>query len=125
MIIGIGTDLVAVERVAKACEKEGFLTRTFTAKEIELFRDKPQSLAGNFAVKEAVSKCFGTGFRGFELTDIEVLREENGKPYVNLYNGAKFMCDRICGTYATNIFVSISNTEEFAMAMAVIEGIEE
>ena len=122
MIIGIGNDLVAVERVAKACEKEGFLTRTYTAKEIAAFKDKPQSLAGNFAVKEAVAKCFGTGFRGFELTDIEVLRDANGKPYVNLYNGAlvfynKFKC--------SNVFVSISNTEEFAMATAVIESTEE
>jgi holo-[acyl-carrier protein] synthase len=122
MIIGIGNDLVAVNRVAKACEKQGFLTRTFTSKEIEAFRNKPQSLAGNFAVKEAISKCFGTGFRGFELTDIEVLREDNGKPYVNLYNGAKHIYDTLKGT---NIFVSISNTEEYAMAMAVIEKIEE
>lgn len=122
MIIGIGNDLVAVERVAKACEKEGFLKRTFTDKEIEAFRNKPQSLAGNFAVKEAISKCFGTGFRGFELTDIEVLRDDNGKPYVNLYNGAKYIYDRF---YGKKIFVSISNTEEYAMAMAVFEGDEE
>ena len=122
MIIGIGNDLVAVNRVAKACEKEGFLTRTFTSKEIEAFRNKPQSLAGNFAVKEAISKCFGTGFRGFELTDIEVLRDDNGKPYVNLYNGAKYIYDRF---YGKKIFVSISNTEEYAMAMAVFEGDEE
>lgn len=122
MIIGIGNDLVAVDRVAKACEKEAFLRRTFTAKEIEAFKNKPQSLAGNFAVKEAVSKCFGTGFRGFELTDIEVLRDASGKPYVNLYNEAKFLCNKLNGT---NIFVSISNTEEFAMAMAVIESTEE
>ena len=122
MIIGIGNDLIEVARVAKACEKDSFLTRTFTAKEINAFKDKPQSLAGNFAVKEAISKCFGTGFRGFELTDIEVLRDIKGKPYVNLYNGAKFMFDNLNGT---NTFVSISNTEEYAMAMAVIEGSEE
>ena len=122
MILGIGNDLIEVARVAKACEKEGFLTRTFTEKEINAFKDKSQSLAGNFAVKEAISKCFGTGFRGFELTDIEVLRDAKGKPYVNLYNGAKFLFDNLNGT---NIFVSISNTEEYAMAMAVIEGSEE
>ena len=121
MIIGIGNDLVAVERVTKACEKEGFLTRTFTSKEIEAFRDKPQSLAGNFAVKEAVVKCFGTGFRGIELTDIEVLRDDKGKPYVNLYNGAQFFYN---GLKATNVFVTISNTEEFAMATAVLESTE-
>ena len=122
MIIGIGNDLIAVDRVAKACEKEAFLTRTFTAKEIEAFRNKPQSLAGNFAVKEAISKCFGTGFRGFELTDIEVLRKENGRPYVNLYNGAKYIFNTL---NASNVFVSISNTEEFAMATAVLESKEE
>ena len=121
MIIGIGNDFVAVERVAKACEKNAFLTRTYTPEEINLFRNKPQSLAGNFAVKEAVSKCFGTGFRGFELTDIEVLRDEKGKPYVNLYNGAKELYDSLSGT---SVFVSISNTEEYAMAMAVIERTE-
>lgn len=121
MIIGIGNDLVAVERVAKACEKEGFLTRTFTEKEINAFKDKPQSLAGNFAVKEAVAKCFGTGFRGFELKDIEVLRDTKGKPYVNLYNGALFFYNSL---KVTSIFVSISNTEEFAMATAVIESTE-
>ena len=121
MIIGIGNDLVSVERVSKACEKEGFLTRTFTAREIEAFKDKPQSLAGNFAVKEAVAKSFGTGFRGIELTDIEVLRDVKGKPYVNLYNGAMqlFFCMK-----GSNIFVSISNTEEFAMATVVMESAE-
>ena len=103
-------------------EAEQRLHEMFTSKEIEDFRNKPQSLAGNFAVKEAISKCFGTGFRGFELTDIEVLREDNGKPYVNLYNGAKHIYDTLKGT---NIFVSISNTEEYAMAMAIIEKIEE
>ena len=73
MIIGIGNDLIEIDRVAKACEKEAFLVRSYTDKEIQCFRDKPSSLAGNFAVKEAVSKCFGTGFRSFGLTDIEVL----------------------------------------------------
>lgn len=122
MIIGIGNDLIEVARVAKACEKESFLNRTYTAKEINQFRDKPQSLAGNFAVKEAISKCYGTGFRGFELTDIEVLRDDKGKPYVNLYNGAKYIYESLNGT---SIFVSISNTDEYAMAMAVIEGSKE
>ena len=45
--------------------------------------------ASNFAVKEAVSKVFGTGIRNFSLLDIEVLRDPLGKPYVNLYGAAK------------------------------------
>lgn len=46
---------------------------------------KVSRLAGDFAVKEAVSKVFGTGFRGFGLLDIEVLRDELGKPWVRLH----------------------------------------
>lgn len=119
MIIGIGNDLIEIERVRKACRKEAFLLRIFTDREIELYSKKPASLAGNFAVKEAVSKTFGTGFRGFEPKDIEVLRDEAGRPYVNLYGGAMEMFKRSGGE---RIFVSISNTKEYAAAVAVLEG---
>ena len=54
---------------------------------------KVSRLAGDFAVKEAVSKVFGTGFRGFGLLDIEVLRDELGKPWVRLHGGAKKLAD--------------------------------
>ena len=54
-------------------------------KERELIGGHPQKAAGNFAVKEAISKVFGTGVRGFGLKDIEVLRDPRGKPYVILY----------------------------------------
>ena len=63
MIFGIGTDLIEVARVGKACEKEGFLARVFTEAECNLIRKQPQKAAGNFAVKEAVVKAFGTGFQ--------------------------------------------------------------
>lgn len=119
MILGIGNDLIEINRVEKACQKEAFLSRIYTKKEIELYKDKTASLAGNFAVKEAVSKTFGTGFRGFEPRDIEVLRDESGKPYVVLYGGAKDMCQKLGGS---KIFVSISNTKEYVMAVAVLEG---
>lgn len=119
MVIGIGNDLIEIDRVKRACEKEAFLMRFFTEKEIELYHRKNTSLAGNFAVKEAVAKAFGTGFRGFEVKDIEVLRDDLGKPYVNLYGGAKEMFDRLHGQ---KIFVSITNTKDYAAAMAVLEG---
>ncbi|MBQ2744503.1 MAG: holo-ACP synthase [Lachnospiraceae bacterium] len=118
MILGIGNDMIEIERVKKACEKQAFLVRCYTEKEIELCAGKAATLAGNFAVKEAVAKSFGTGFRGFETKDIEVLRDELGKPYVNLYGGAKEIYEKIG---ATAIYVSITDTKDHAAAMAVLE----
>ncbi|MGN0382681.1 MAG: holo-ACP synthase [Eubacterium sp.] len=119
MIIGIGNDMIEIERVKKACEKEAFLSRYYTTAEIELCRQSPRRAAGNFAVKEAVSKCFGTGFRGFAMREIEVLRDELGAPYVNLYGNAK---NKATEMNIAKIYVSITNTDEYAVAMAVAEG---
>ena len=119
MIIGVGTDLIEIERVKKACEKEAFLSRVYTEEERRQAGGKASRLAGNFAVKEAVSKVFGTGFRSFELKDIEVLRDELGKPYVKLYRGAGDLAKAL---QIRQIHVSITNTEQQAMAFAVGEG---
>lgn len=78
-------------------------------------------LAGNFAVKEAVAKAFGTGFRSFMPGDIEVLRDKLGKPYVVLYGGAKEMAEEM-GMRV--IHASISNTLEYALGFVVGEGEE-
>ena len=88
MIVGIGTDLIEIARIGKACEKQAFLSRIYTEEECRLAGGSILRLAGNFAVKEAVSKALGTGFRTFMPVDIEVLRDELGKPYVRLYGGA-------------------------------------
>ena len=89
MIIGIGTDLIEIERIKKACVKEAFLLRSFTLEERACIDGRPERAAGNFAVKEAVSKAMGTGFRGIGLNEIEVLRDAFGKPYINLYGRAE------------------------------------
>jgi len=119
MIIGIGNDMIEIERVRKACSKATFLTRCFTIEEINSFGEKPISLAGNFCVKESVAKAFGTGFRDFSLIDIEVLRDELGKPYVNLYGKAKELA---VGLGIKRIHVSICNLKELAEAVVVLEG---
>ena len=118
MITGIGNDMVEIERVVKACEKEAFLLRAFTNEEILLFHKNKKKAADNFAVKEAVSKMFGTGFRNIKLTEIEVLRDNLGKPYVNLYGEAKKLAEKIG---ITNIHVSITNTAQLASAFVVGE----
>ena len=119
MILGVGIDMIEISRVEKACKKDAFLKRCYTEAEIHNVRHNPASLAGNFAVKEAVAKVFGTGFRGFGPDSIEVRRDELGKPYVNLYKGAKEKADELG---ISRIHVSISNTKETAVAMAVGEG---
>lgn len=120
LIIGVGIDLIEVERISRACEKEGFLRRCFTEAEAKLIDGRWQRAAGNFAVKEAVVKMLGTGFRAISLTDIEVLRDALGKPYVKLYNKAAEQA-KTCGI--TNIHVSITNTKEYANAFVVGESV--
>lgn len=118
MIVGIGTDLVEIARVEKACEKQAFLSHIYTEEECRQAGKNISRLAGNFAVKEAVAKAFGTGFRTFLPGDIEVLRDESGKPYVNLYGGARKMAESL---EVYQIHVSISNTKEYAAAYVVAE----
>lgn len=118
MIIGVGTDLVEIRRVEQACEHRAFLEKVYTEQERELIAAGKHRAAGNFAVKEAVSKVFGTGFSRIRPNEIEVLRDERGKPYVNLYGEAK----RLAGELGIrNLAVSISNTKELAIAYAIGE----
>lgn len=118
MITGIGVDLIEINRVVSACRKESFLNRYYTEKEIELIKADIRKAADNFAVKEAVAKMLGTGFRGFMPIDIEVLRGPEGKPYVNLYGKAAELAQQ---QEITAIHVSISNTKELSNAFAVGE----
>ncbi|MGN0371708.1 MAG: holo-ACP synthase [Enterocloster sp.] len=119
MILGVGTDLVEIERIRRACEKDYFVMHTFTEKESRQAKGSASRLAGSFAVKEAVAKALGTGFRTFMPIDIEVLRDDLGKPYVNLYGGAR---QRFEEMGMERLEVSITNTGEYAMAFAVGEG---
>lgn len=119
MIIGIGTDIIEISRVEKACDNPKFIEKCYTEKEIAFIGSRTESLAGNFAVKEAVSKALGTGFRGFALRDIECLRDKLGKPYVVLHGGALERFESIGGK---NILVSISHSKSDAIAFVIIEG---
>ena len=121
MITGIGVDLIEIARIKKACQKEGFLKLCFTKDEIELIGDRWEKAAGNFAVKEAVAKMFGTGFRGISLKEIEVLRDSLGKPYVKLFGKAAELAS---SQQITTIHVSITNTKDYANAFVVGEQIQ-
>lgn len=119
MIIGIGTDIIEIQRVKQACENIRFIDKIYTKTEQELFIDQKHRLASNFAAKEAVSKVFGTGFRTILPREIEVLRDELGKPYVVLY-GKALELSRSLGI--KQIYLTLSDTKEYAVAFAVGEG---
>lgn len=116
MILGVGVDAVEISRVQKSCEKGHFQSRIFTEAEIEQFDKRKVRAASDFAGKEAVVKVFGTGFSGCFPSDIEILRDEKGAPYVNLYRGAKEIAE---GLGITSIQISITNTADLAVAFAV------
>lgn len=118
MITGIGVDLIEINRVVRACQKEAFLKRYYTEAEIALIKKDSKKAADNFAVKEAVAKMLGTGFRGFTPIDIEVLRDTFGKPYVRLYGKAEELSKQ---QKITGIHVSITNTRDYANAFVIGE----
>ena len=120
MIRGIGTDIVEIGRISNAIKKEFFLKKAFNDSEIDMAvgRKKDSFLAGNFATKEAFVKALGTGFRGVELKDLAVLRDELGKPFIKICNNLN---RHLQGIDENKIHVSISNTDSLAIAMVVIE----
>ena len=118
---GIGVDIVSIDRIAKSLEKEGFLRKVYGEREIALFagenRIKTNSLAANFAAKEAFSKALGTGVRGFELAEVEILRDDMGKPYFYLSGRAKQIAESLNIEFA----VSLSHEKDKAIAFVVAE----
>ena len=85
MIVGIGNDIIEIERIEKAILKEGFKNKVYTERELENIEkrgNRTETYAGIFSAKEAISKAIGTGVREFSLIDLEILNDDLGKPYV-------------------------------------------
>ena len=127
MIIGIGVDIIEIERVRQAIRNnKNFLSKLFTEREIDYFISRNMNsevIAGNFAAKEAVSKALGTGMRGFSFKDIEILRNELGKPEVILHNGANLIGNKLVeNNNSLRIHLSISHNNSSAIAYSVLEG---
>ena len=121
MIIGIGTDIVEIDRIEKAISNKAFLDKIYTEDEIISFKSSIQSLAGAYSAKEACSKALGTGFRSFMPKDIEVRKDELGKPYIVMYKGAKDLCEQL---KVSNIQLSISHCKNYALAYVLLESEE-
>ena len=121
MIVGIGNDIIEIERIEKSISKEGFKNKIYTQRElknIEKRGNRTETYAGIFSAKEAISKAIGTGVREFSLTDLEILNDDLGKPYVVVSE----KLDKILKTKKEDyqIEISISHSRKYATAMAII-----
>ncbi len=114
--MNVGIDSIEISRIEKSLEIKGFLEKVFSAEEIEFFKSRnmrAESIAANFAAKEAFSKALGTGIRGFSLNEISVLRDELGAPYLKL-------CGKALEVSAGLSFkVSITHTKTVASAIVL------
>ncbi|WP_293830357.1 holo-ACP synthase [uncultured Phascolarctobacterium sp.] len=122
MIVGIGCDIIEIERIARAIKRESFIQRVFTAKEAAYCQSRGQqaaaSFAARFAAKEAVLKALGTGLREGSLQEIAVANDALGKPLVQL-NGHFAALSRQLGV--KNIQISLSHSRDFAVAYVIME----
>ena len=122
MIVGIGIDLIEIEKIAHDLHSDVYLRKVFTEAEIAACQDSVNSaecFAGRFAAKEALMKAITNGIRqGVWFTHIEVLNHENGQPYVQVSGQAEIRLNELG---ATNIHVSITHTKSAAAAVIILE----
>jgi holo-[acyl-carrier protein] synthase len=124
LIVGLGVDIAEVPRIQAAIERHGqsFLRRVFTPNEIEYcerFKNKFERYAGRFAAKEAAMKALGTGWRrGIRWVDLEVGREQSGRPTMALAGEAAKIAAHLG---VKRISLSITHTEAQALAQVIFE----
>jgi holo-[acyl-carrier protein] synthase len=119
-VLGIGTDLVDVDRMRKVLERTpSFAQRVFTDGERALAaqrRDPAPALAVRFAAKEALLKAFGVGIGATSMAAIEVVRATSGEPAIELHDQAALLAAE---RGVTRILLSLTHTDQLAHAMVV------
>jgi|TARA_B100000900_G_scaffold396066_1_gene395039 holo-[acyl-carrier protein] synthase len=121
MIYGIGTDIVLISRIKKT---NSFANKILSSDEMLLFKEKTKLkqqnfLAKQFACKEAIAKALGSGFSGNIFPkDIEILRNNNGKPYISVKGNLKKVFSDL-GIVSSH--VSIADEADYVIAFAIIE----
>jgi len=124
MIFGIGTDIVEVERIKNLSSISKFAKKILSQNELNTFNslNKDQQiyfLSKQFAAKEAISKALGTGIgREASLKNIEILRDEKGKPFFNAINE---LSEYLSNLGITKTHVSLSDESNYAIAMVILE----
>ncbi|HHU54105.1 MAG TPA: holo-ACP synthase [Clostridiaceae bacterium] len=121
MRIRTGIDILDLRRFNKSLERRGekFLLTFLVEEEIKNAQNKPESLAGFFAAKEAVAKAIGSGIWQADVKwhDIFISNDELGKPQVDLSGEALKRYDKMSGT---DIDISISHEKNYVVAVCVI-----
>lgn len=120
MIIGVGVDLVSIERIGRVYKKypDRFLMRIFTDREMASFKEHGSSLASlaaRFAAKEAVLKAIGCGIGPAALNEVEIITSPGKQPQVKLLAEAL----NLAGERGINAF-SLSMTHEPPFACAIV-----
>jgi holo-[acyl-carrier protein] synthase len=113
----LGIDIIKVERIRAALERFGprFSRRVLTEAERRYVRDRPETMAGRWAAKEAVSKVLGLGVRGIGWRDIEVERLPTGQPAIRLHGRAALRAEQLG---MGRIAISITHESDYAVAIA-------
>ncbi len=121
MMLTVGVDIVDITRISRAIERWGtrFLDRIYTAEEQARYGARTPELAARFAAKEAVSKALGTGLVGIGWTEIEILNDARGKPYIRLSGKADARAKAL-GIREWSI--SLSHSDDHAIAFVVATG---
>ncbi|MBZ5553121.1 MAG: holo-ACP synthase [Acidobacteriia bacterium] len=126
MTIGIGIDLIELNRVRSSLKRHGnrFKQRLFTEGEIEYCEAKGSNAfrhyAARFSAKEAVMKALGLGWqKGISWKEIEVYRSETGQPQIRLAGSTARTALKL---KSKRILLSLTHSEHYAAAFVIIEG---
>ncbi|WP_294496578.1 holo-ACP synthase [uncultured Gemmiger sp.] len=119
MILGIGTDLCQVDRIARSLARQNFVAHVFSEEEQHLLNSRQgkaraETAAANFAAKEAFLKACGTGLAGFALAEVAVLRRPTGAPCYQLGGRAEEWARR------NHVTAHLSLTHEAGLACAFV-----
>lgn len=127
MIVGIGTDIVEIERIQTMWEKHGerLAQRLLSEAELQRFAQVPQKvawLAKRFAAKEAAAKALGTGIaEGISWKHLEVGNDALGAPVLKLHEAALARAEKLG---ANRFHLSLSDERAFAVAFVMLERID-
>ena len=124
-VLGIGVDIIKNKRISLLINKNNFIRRTFSKKEISLSKkkkDKINYFAKRFAAKESFSKSLGTGIgKNLNFKDIEILNDKSGKPY---YQKNEILDNLIYKKFKIrkyNLFLSISDEKDYSVAFTILQ----
>lgn len=124
MVLGLGTDLIEIERVQQSLDRFGarFMQKIFTEGEIAYCQQKKhsaESFAARFAAKEAAAKALGTGIsRGISWQEIEVRRNPGERPTLHLSGRA---AERGEAMGVRHLQLSLTHSRDIAMAVVIAE----